>query len=141
MRAILRYPAPLELRSALVWEARTESAPPYPWRVLIATSSRAEGEGKRFFWVDPLPGGVLKDFPLSLLAQFIRARPRNSLALPAALSGLRLTHPADPMRHTAAPSGPRERLTGHRSLRRPIQYSRLLKSYTLPNEVSAGVFF
>jgi hypothetical protein len=127
MRAILRYPAPLELRSALVWEARTESAPPYPWRVLIATSSRAEGEGTRFFWVDPLPGGVLKDFP--------------PLALPAALSGLRLTHPADPMRHTAAPSGPRERLTGHRSLRRPIQYSRLLKSYTLPNEVSAGVFF
>jgi len=30
MQAALRQPAPFELRSALVWETRTQNAPPYP---------------------------------------------------------------------------------------------------------------
>ena len=77
--------------------------------MLITTSSQTEGEGTRFFWIDSLTrisrltGGVLKDFPLSSLARPIRARPQNSLTLPAALSGFRLTHLADPMRHKLVP--------------------------------------
>ena len=35
----------------------------YPLSLAIATSSRAEGEGTRFFWIDPLPGGVPGVFP------------------------------------------------------------------------------
>ncbi|MGD8349426.1 MAG: hypothetical protein PVI79_09335 [Gammaproteobacteria bacterium] len=62
------------------------------------------------------------------------------MALPAALSGLRLTHPADPMRPRTAASGQQEPPTGRHIPRRPNQYSGLLKSYTLPNRVSAGVF-
>ncbi len=35
----------------------------YPLSLAITTSSQAEGEGTRFFWIDPLPGGVPGVFP------------------------------------------------------------------------------
>ena len=64
---------------------------------------------------------------------------KNILALPATLSGFRLTPPADPMRAYARSLGS----TGPAYLPSPmrwhIQYSRLLKSVELPNRGSQGV--
>ena len=51
MRGRVRDPAPLELRSALVGE--NSDSKRSPLSLALATSSRAEGEGTRFFWIDP----------------------------------------------------------------------------------------
>jgi len=60
------------------------------------------------------------------------------MALPTTLSGFRLTRLAGPIRLSDKSLGP----TGFAllsSIRMTIQYSRLLKSYKLPNQVSSGV--
>ena len=58
-----RDPAPLELRSALVGE--NSDLKRSPLSLARATSSRAEGEGTRFFWIDPrLRAGYWEEFPL-----------------------------------------------------------------------------
>jgi hypothetical protein len=45
--------------------------------VYIATSSRAEGVGTRFFWGDLLPGGGNLSPPFIVVSRFIYARPQN----------------------------------------------------------------
>ena len=61
------------------------------------------------------------------------------MTLPIAVSGSRLTHPADPIRrYSQSALGSRGAATRSSSVRLLIQYSKLLKSYTLPNEVSGG---
>ena len=78
-------------------------------------------------------------FPLSSFARVSMPDHKNILALPAALSGFRLTPPADPMRAYARSLGS----TGPAYLPSPmrwhIQYSRLLKSVELPNRGSQEV--
>jgi hypothetical protein len=63
----------------------------------------------------------------------------KNLALPAALSGFRLTPPADPMRVYARPLGSTRPAYPPSPKRWHIQYSRLLKSFELPNRGSQGV--
>ena len=85
-----------------------------------------------------LAGGVPGVFPFHRSHEYPCQTTKN-LALPAALSGFRLTPPADPMRAYARSLGS----TGPAYLPSPmrwhIQYSRLLKSVELPNRGSQGV--
>lgn len=111
----------------------------YPLSLAIATSSRAEGEGMRLFWIDPLPGGVPGVFPFHRSHDLSMSDHKNILALPAALSGFRLTHPADPIRVHARSLGSTGRAYLPSPKRWHIQYSRLLKSVELPNRGSQEV--
>lgn len=62
----------------------------------------------------------------------------KTMALPTTLSGFRLTRLADPMRLSDKSLGPTG-LALPSSIRMTIQYSRLLKNYEPPNQVSSGV--
>ena len=81
-----------------------------PLSLTIATSSRAEGEGTRFFWIDPLTrkSGQRRgiwSFPLLIVYTTYLCQTTKLLTLPAALSGFRLTHSTDPIRRQARSLG------------------------------------
>ena len=104
---------PLKLRSALAGKARTQSATPCPGR-RGASSSRAEGEGMRLVWSDPLAGGGAQACPLWRSFDRVSVPDHEILALPAALSGFRLTRLAGPMRRHGGFLGPTESTLRHR---------------------------
>jgi len=75
---------------------------------LIATSSRTEGEGTRFVWIDPrIPRAEVRRLASfgNVAAAYPCQTTYKSMALPAALSGFRLTRLSDPKRQSAASSG------------------------------------
>lgn len=105
------------------------------------TSVRYAGQGTRFFWIDPLPGGVLGIPPFAARAAY-PCQTTNKIR-GAADYGFGFS--AYPSREPDTPYEPLPRVNRSRppataSWRRPIQYSGLLKNYALPNKVSAGVF-